>query len=255
MDPTSVLYNNQDLSKVVGVMVYDHDFNALPKKDVKEFKLSRKSKSIITSAEYVDKQATVSMLIKKCSRQDSEIALKNLKALMQVNNQLLTVLQAGEVINYTATLNTMSYSWFGNNLDITLGFICSDPLGENSIQTNLANVEITTSNRLIPILIDGSAKAQLFFSLNITAVTGGTAQTLSVMNSVVSQGIQITRNWANGDTVEIDCENESVTINGLYQDFDGIFPIFDVGNQSLQYVDTFTTRDVNLVAKYNKRYS
>lgn len=255
MQENSVIFNLVDISEIAGTILYDHDFNQYPDRDVKEYKLARRSKSIITSAEYIDKKATVWLHIKNCDRFDAEAILVTLKSYIQQKNKELIINQANEVISYIATLKSIDHSWVGNNIKITLNFICADPLGKNTVQTNFINIEITESNILIPVNIEGSARAEPYFTINITTVTGGSNQTISIYNAVLNQGISVSGDWTNGDVLEIDCENERVIVNGAYVDFSGIFPFFNLGNQSVQYIDTFSTRDVNLIGTYYKRYS
>lgn len=87
----------------------------------------------------------------------------------------------------------------------------------------------------------------------ITDVTGGTGGTINLLNGSTQQGITITEDFVDGDILTVDSVEYEVLLNGVKIDFQGIFPTFPPGSQQFAYVDTFSTRNVDIVGTYKKR--
>ena len=104
MQSYSVKFNQNDISQVPGVWLYNYDATTLPERDIKMHKIARRSLSIITSAEYSQKSITVFMRVCSGSRQDTEEALTQIKGQLQPQNGTLEVEQSGELYQYTATM-------------------------------------------------------------------------------------------------------------------------------------------------------
>ena len=80
-----------------------------------------------------------------------------------------------------------------------------------------------------------------------------TSQSVSIFNASTNQGITITDTFTNGDIIEIDIQELIVTLNGGAMDFEGLFPTFPPGAQTVGYTDTFSTRNVDINGEYNIR--
>lgn len=254
LSDTSVFFAGNDLEAIVGAALVDHNFNDLPKREINIYKLARANKSVVTSAEYSSKEVTVRFHLKGCDRGDTEAVLQTLKSYLRPINQALIVSQGGLDVTYnSATMNEINYEWFSNKILLTIVFIVADPIGfEDVDSTFVSTTNITVAAQSITINNAGSFDAEPVVNLIVNTVTGGTSQSLSIKNETTGQGLTITRTWANGDTVEIDSDNKTVTINGTNTDFSGLFPTFPPGNGSLGYTDTFTTRSVDISATYKK---
>ncbi len=251
---TSVFFGGNDLETIVGASLIDHDFNQLPSRQLNIYKLARANKSVLTSAEYSSKDATVNFILKGCDRGEAEAVLQTLKSYLRPVNAPLIVSQGGIDITYNgATLNELNMRWVSNKIIITIVFTIADPIGfEDSDSTFLATTNVTTSSASYAVDNDGSFDAEPVINIIINTVTGATDQSLSVKNEETGQGITLTRTWANGDTVEIDSDNKTVIINGTNSDFSGQFPVFPPGLGSLGYSDTFSTRSVDISSTYQK---
>lgn len=255
MEPDQVYFAGNELSTIVGASLIDHDFNSLPNRVLNMHKLARANKSILTSAEYSDKEATVNFHLRGCDRGEAEAVLETLKSYLRPINSQLIVLQAERELTFDgATLNEINYKWFSNKIIITLVFTIADPIGYEDTSTTLLNVTVTSSASSNPIDNLGSFDAEPTINVLVTTVTGGSAQSMSLKNEETGQGITITRTWANSDTIEINSALKTVTVNGANTDYTGQFPTFPPGNGSLGYTDTFTTRSVDITATYNKTY-
>jgi predicted phage tail component-like protein len=254
VDIYKVLFNGNDISQVGGVDLYNHEFNALPTRDIKINKVARRDLSIITSSEYTQKEITVIMDVCSGSRADTESTLTFLKSLLQPQNAPLIVSQGGTDVEYTATMNEFNIQWFGATAVVEIKFIASDPIGRESVTQSMATITgITTSTSALSMTINGSATAYPLISITINSVTGGTAAQITISNGRTNQGIRIDRNWIAGDLMVIDSQSLTVTVNGVLTDFTGMFPQFPAGSQQIKYVDSFTTRNVDLTATYKPR--
>lgn len=252
---TQVYFAGNDLSILVGASLIDHNFNDLPNRELNVYKLARANKSVLTSAEYASKEVTVSFHLRGCDRGEAESVLEDLKSYLRPINLPLVVSQAEKDISYdAATLNELNYEWFSNKIVLTLVFMVADPIGYQDTNTTLLTTSITSSTSSNAIQNDGSFDAQPTINIILNTVTGGSNQSMSLKNEETGQGITLTRTWANGDTVEIDSNNKTVTINGANSDFSGQFLSFPPGVGSLGYSDTFTTRSVDITATYQKHF-
>ena len=114
MKSYNVLFNDNDLSAVPGVWLYNYDATTLPERDIKMHKIARRSLSIITSAEYTQKSIPVFMRVCSGDRQATEATLTALKGLLQPQNGTLELEQSGEQFEYTATMNEFNIEWDGS---------------------------------------------------------------------------------------------------------------------------------------------
>lgn len=250
-----VSFEGNRIDLVPGVELYNHDFNNLPDRDIKIHKLARKSLSIITSSEYTQKTIPIWMHVCSGGRSETELTVTQVKALLQPQNGRLVVLNSGNEVEYTATMNEFNIEWDGSNAWVQIVMIASTPLGQATEEQELTSITgITNSSDSSTFYVAGVYDAEPVVTLIINTVTGGTGGEISISNNRTNQGITIIYNFANGDIVQIDSANVSATVNGVEVDFEGLFPTFPAGSQQLGYTDTFSTRSVDLVANYKPRY-
>lgn len=255
--PIEINFNGNNLSQIVnGVEFLNRGVNSLPDRDLKQYKLARSDKSIVTSAEYIRKQIAIDGIIARSSRALGEDALSDLKGLMQAREKDLIISQAGLSITYKATLDKIIENDFsGGLMKFTLMFEASDPVGvENVSRTLLASISNSDSTNEYSIAVGGSFKAEPYFTIHITYVTGGTDGSITISNTELGQGITLTADFADGDDIIIDCLEKEVYINNIAVEFTGVFPSYPSGSRSVGYSDTFTTRSVDIAATYKRRY-
>lgn len=253
MQSYSVLFNQNDLSQVPGVWLYNYDATTLPERDIKIHKIARRSLSIITSAEYSQKSIPVFMRVCSGSRQDTEATLTQIKGQLQPQNGTLEVEQSGELYQYTATMNEFNIEWDGQYAYVTIVFIASTPVASSAQSNNLFSLSTTLASDGASFIVGGSYIAEPTISLLYSSVTGGTGGSISVFNASTNQGITITGDFTNGTIVEIDSANYTVQVNGVSTDFEGLFPVFPPGSQRVGYSDTFSSRTVTVTGVANTR--
>lgn len=249
----SVVFNGNDLSQVNGVWLYNYTATDLPDRDIKIHKLARRSLSIITSSEYTQKAIPVLMRVCSGGRQDTEATLTAIKGLLQPQNGNLVVTQSDIEVQYTATMNEFDIEWDRSTAYVTIIFLASTPIATATDRVTLFNFNTTNPSATASFTVDGSYLAEPYITATINSVTGATSQSVSIFNASTNQGITITDTFTNGDIIEIDSQELVVTLNGGAIDFEGLFPTFPPGAQTVGYTDTFSTRNVDINGEYNIR--
>lgn len=252
----SVEFNGNDISQISGVWLYNYTATDLPDRDIKIHKLARRSLSIITSSEYTQK--AIPVLLKVCSgtRQDTEATLTAIKGLLQPQNGELVVLQSGELFKYTATMNEFNIEWDNMNAYVQVVFLASTPIAESVDSDVLVTFNTTVASDGAGFTVGGSYIAEPITTITLNSVTGGTGN-INIFNSSTNQGITLDGTatpggtFANGDQIEIDSTEYTVTVNGTNMDFSGIFPTFPPGVQRVGYTDTFSTRNADITLTAN----
>lgn len=251
---SQVFFGGNDLSAIVGASLIDHDFNRLPSREIRTYKLARANKSVTTSAEYASKEVTVGFHLRGCDRGEAEAVLNDLKSYLRPVSKPLIVSQGGlDVIYNGSTLNEVNMSWFSNKIILSLVFNVADPIGYEDATSTLLSETVTNSTASISVDVDGSFDIEPRIILDYAGITGGSAQQISVKNEETGQGITLTGDFTTGDTIEIDSAEQTVIMNGANLDFSGNFPVWPPNNGAFGYVDTFTTRTVDIIVTYEKR--
>lgn len=245
MQSYNVLFNQNNLADIPGVWLYNYDATTLPERDIKIHKIARRSLSIITSAEYTQKAIPVFMRVCSGSRQDTEATLTAIKGLLQPQNGTLKVEQSGEQYQYTATMNEFNIEWDNSYAYVTIVFIASTPVASSAQENTLFNFSTNIASDGVSFIVDGSYISEPIITLVYSAVTGGSGS-LSVFNASTNQGLTINGNFSNGDIIEIDSSEYTISVNGASTDFEGLFPTFAPGSQRLGYSDTFGSRTVSI---------
>jgi hypothetical protein len=245
-----VTFDGNALNDVIGVDLFNHNFNNYPNKQINIHKLARRSLSIITSSEFTDKNITIMVDICGGSRPETELAISRLKSILISQNGLLEVMNSGILVRWIATLNSFSISWDGTNARCELGFIASTPIGSSVEVFDLFTVtELTANNVTLTEFVSGSYTVEPIITLRYIEKTG--TGSFSVYNGKTNQGIEITQTVNAGDIWVINSRTKEVTQNAITRDFNGLFPTWDSGTQSFGYSDTYTSRTVNIDVKYN----
>lgn len=253
---TSVYFNNFNLGSLQGVYIVNYNVTDMPARNLNISKLARRNRSLLTSAEYAQKDVTVEGFVGGDNWIVQQQNFDRLKSHIQDVEGIIRVVQGTSAVEYTGTLNGISKNRLGPNLGFTLTFKCANPIGRDfSSQSLFTPTTITTSTISKPLLIEGTFDAEPRFNITINSVTGGTNKSISLLNAATGKGIKITRNYVAGDIISIASDTMEVVANTQLADFKGQFPQFPPGARTLQYIDDFTARNVTITATYNRRYA
>lgn len=251
------IFNGNNLDTVPGLSVLKTDPYAPPKRKLSINELARTDKSKTNSAFYTAKNILVRVGISRINRNFLEQSIDTLMNLLQGLEKELVLPQAGAVRKYYCTLADMPVRKDGGSyIEIDLIFECSDRFGYETAYTTALNLSgITSSSRGDAIPFGGSAPWQVpVITIYYSAISGGTAKTVTIGNSLTGMQVSITRTWAAGDRIIIDAFNRTVTVNGADVAFSGAIPEWSPGLGNWTYTDGFTTRTFNASIIYYKRY-
>lgn len=244
-------FNQNRIDTIAGAELINSNYNQLPSRDIKIHKIARRDLSIITSSEYSQKELVVSIDIANTCREETEKIIRTIKGLLQAQNGMLKIWNAGIKLRYTATLNEFNIAWTGGMALCELVFIASTPIGEaDEAQPLFTFNGITTPIASRTFTVEGSYSIEPLINVVFRAASTGS---FTLINGATQQGITVTGTFANGDTVTIDSKEYSVQHNGAEVDFSGAFLTFPPGAQTIGYSDTFTTRKVDISSEYRQR--
>lgn len=253
-----VTFNGISLNSISGLTVLKIDPYRIPKRTLSTYSIARTHKSKTNSAFYTDKNILVKVGISRATRNLLEVSLESLINILHDLEADLIVPQGNALRRYTCTLaDTVFAQDGGSYVEIDLIFACSDRFGYDIAQTLLKQVTGFTSGQSTnSFTVEGSAPTQApKITLTYSALTGGTSKEVVIGNGSTGQAITISRTWASGDVIVIDCLNRTVKVNGTDVSFTGAFPDFATGIGYLTYADQFTARTFNMTVNYYKRYA
>lgn len=242
----------------VGIVTNLLEHLDIPEKVAELYAIADANGSSLPSINYPSKRIPFAGAIKGSTMNDLASRVDSFKGYFNGKDKNLDVGYAGTTRRYIATLNALSVERVSESLiaKFTGEFICTKPFGVETSATVITNQSNYTSATLnMTPTIGGSAPYQYpVFTITIDALTG-TGDYVQVSNDNNGQtmlifGLGLTA----GDVVVIDCYARTVTVNGELVDYNGVFLELEPGANSLTYTDGFTTRTVDILANYYKRY-
>lgn len=247
-------FDGTRLDQLTGVSVINYNGDRLPRRQIRNSKIARVSRSVVTSGDYTEKPITADLSICGTGRQNTQEIWGNVKRICQPLERSLVIPQYDLDIQYICSLNATSEEWLGPQLEARMEFIASDPFGYDTEETTLLDEDNNTSgDETFEIEVEGTALEQLpVYQIFINSVTGGSDSTITLETE--AGNISITRDWENGDTLNINSITQTVSVNAGITDYEGRIPRLTPETQDITYKDDFGTRDVDITVVYNKRF-
>jgi hypothetical protein len=216
------------------------------------------NQSVIASVNYPSKKVSIAGTIHGSTQADLDDRIDTFKGYFIGKDKNLDITYGSGTRRYCATVNTLSVQRQDKALfaSFAIEFICSQPFGLDTSTTSLINSQNYTAASLTSTpTIGGNAPYQLpVFTITIDALTGaGDFVKISNDNNnqyIMVYGLGLTA----GAVIEIDCYNRTVKVNGTKVNYFGTFLELAPGASSITYTDGFTTRQVDIVATYTKRW-
>ena len=247
-----------------GVYTTSSDVYSAPQLRIQDEKLAESDGSVIVKTSFEPRVFTCEGYMKgegetpQEASEDLDRLIDTFKQNLNKQNQNFDIDYAGSTRRYVATQRNMVIS-NEKGLDTagwSVEFFCANPVGADITEsTLLADTVITTSSNTAGLTVDGSYKAEPLVTVTVTSVTGGTTnKTITISNDSTLRGVSVTRDWANGDVLEIDCLHKTLYVNNAAVEFGGQFPVWEPGNSGISYLDDFTTRSITMDASYVVRY-
>lgn len=252
----SLTFDGVDLSTLDNVLIHAVKTYDSPRRELRVNKVARADKSILTSAEYESRTITVEGVIGADSYFELMQNIDTLNSKLQTQNAQLSYEKGGVSLVYDdVTLDSIRQKVAGGSCEFTISFLAADPIAYESGSSQLLQPQhFTAASNTYVVTNNGSFSALPIISVTLSLLSGGTTKEVSITNSVLGQGITISRTWTAGDVISIDCMLKEVMVNGTAVDYTGIFPEFAPGAGSIGYSDTLTTRSGVISATYNRRF-
>lgn len=258
-----ITYNSNDLqtfnpSTGVGIITNRIDHTNIPDKIAELYAKADANGSSIPAINYPSKKIVIGGVIKGSSQADLDDRIDSFKGYFNGKDKNLDIAYGSGTRRYIATVNALSISRQQKVpfAEFTVEFICTTPFGLDTTATSIINTLNHTSGVLtVSPTISGSAPYQLpIFTITIDALTGD-GDWFSISNNNNGQEMLIYNlGLVASDVVVIDCAERTVTVGGEPVDYSGVFLELEPGANSITYTDGFTTRTVDIVANYYRRW-
>lgn len=257
-------FNSNDLQTYnratqVGIITSKIRHTNMPDKVAELFAKADANGSVIPAENYPSKKVGISGSIHGSTQADLDSRIDTFKGYFIGKDKNLDIIYSSSTRRYIATVNgAPAIEREDRALFATfeIEFICTQPFGVDTSSTSLiSSLNYTSATLTSTPTIGGNAPFQLpVFTITLDALTGA-GDYIQISNDLTNQDIMIYGvGLTAGDVIVIDCFNRTVTINGTEADYYGTFPEFAPGASSITYTDGFTTRQVDIVAAYYKRW-
>lgn len=251
--------NSYSPSTRVGIGIANEgiDVTSLPDKVTPIFPLAANDGNVASRATYPLKRITVNGFIAGNSQDNLDSRIDDFKAFFNQDGKDLDIYYNGATRRYVAVVEGVPVVRRDRGLfaTFTVTFICQ-PFGSDTAATTLfSELNHATSAYTATPTILGTAPIQLpIITITIDALTGA-GDFIQVSNDLNNQTMLIYGfGLQAGDVIVINSITKVVTINGVQVEANGSFPTLTLGASSISYSDGFTTRQVDIVASYYKRY-
>lgn len=242
----------------VGIATNKIEHTDVPDKLASLYALADTDGSSIPSINYPSRKISIGGAIAGSTQDDLDSRIDTFKGYFRGKDLNLDIDYNGTTRRYVATPNTVSVKrqQKANYAEFAVEFICTNPFGLDTSTTSLINsLNYTSASLTSTPTIGGTAPFQLpVFTITIDSLTGA-GDYVQISNDNNDQQILLYGlGLANGDVIVIDCAERTVTVNGDEVNYYGTFLELPPGSSSITYTDGFTTRQVDIVATYTKRY-
>lgn len=256
---TNISYNSNSLQGVVSggfqIITSDIDHFSNPDKSAKMFPLAHANASALPFIAYPSRTIKVSGYLLDTTIANLDADIDTFKGYFTGQDQNLDIDYNGGTRRYTATANNVTITRPVGLLyaKFSIEFICTNPFGQAITSNTLLDGSSghtgfgrTSASYTDAITLLGNAPQQRpVITITLTAVSDASGGFITISNNTTGQGITVSRTWAAGDVLVIDCAQKIVTVNGVAFVFSGAFPEFAPGSGSINYTDNFTSRTMN----------
>lgn len=258
-----ITFNSNDLQTFssttkVGINTNVINHTDIPDKVASIFAKADANGSSISAINYPNKKVSIGGTIHGSTQDDLDSRIDAFKGYFNTKGANLDIDYSGSTRRYVATSNAIGIERQQKVLwaKFTVEFICTEPFGKDTTATSITNsLNYTLASLTVAPTIGGSAPVQYpIITLTLDALTG-TGDYIQITNNTSDQLMLLYGfSFTAGDVIVIDAFERTVTINGVEVDYLGTFLELEPGAQSLTYTDGFTTRQVDIVITYYKRW-
>lgn len=242
----------------VGIITNSIEHTNLPTKIADIFTKADANGSVIPAINYPSKAVTIAGVIAGSTQADLDDRIDTFKGYFNGKDKNLDITYGSGTRRYIATVNTISVQRQQNTLwaAFTIEFVCTSPFGIDTSATVITNqTDYTSASLTVTPTIGGNAPVQYpIITITIDALTGSGDYVQITNNNTDQQMMLWGFSLSAGAVIVIDSYKRTVTINGGEVDYRGTFLEVGPGAQSITYTDGFTTRQVDILMNYYKRW-
>jgi phage-related protein len=253
-----LIFDSNSIADIPGIQLTVLNPHNMARREVARKRIPRANKSKVVNSEFTTKVIPVVGTLSGASLIEFQQRRDLLKKYLLPTEGVLSVMEAGEVRNYLATVDVLTWTenLYGLMGEFRFDFISSVPYGEASDFVTARNVTGITSadstNGIGTIL--GSYETPTKITVTFNSVSGGTSKYFKITNPATGKYVQINSTFAAADVFIIDATTLAVTKNGVAIDFAGVLLEYEPGAASVRYQDNITTaRNVDVKVEYKQR--
>ena len=258
-----ISYNSNNLQTFspttkLGIITNSIEHTDIPNKSTELYIKADANGSVIPVINYSSKKVAIAGTIKGSSQADLDARIDTFKGYFNGKDKNLDIAYVASQRRYIATVNALSISRQQKALSATFAveFICTEPFGQDTSATIIVNqTGYTSAIYTASFTVLGSAPYQLpVITITVNSLTGA-GDYINISNDNNGQQILLYgQGITASDVIVIDSAQREVTINDTRVDYEGTFLEVEPGAAALTYSDGFTTRNVDILVEYTKRY-
>lgn len=229
-----------------------------PKRQLVTFPIPRADGGGWNGDYFREREVIVSGIMEQATAELMNTHIDEFKRAMTVSQGFLYLKVNDEVRRIVATLQNpqdMFKRREGYHISFVpydLNFLALEPMW-HGIEYEATTIEdVTSLSYPSEVEVEGSYTAQPVIVVIIDTATSVTA--IRFTNNTNEDEIEVSQAFAAGDVLTIDCEQKSVTVNGVEVDYDGIFPELDIGINEFQIDVTGSAILYTATIQYRKTY-
>lgn len=230
-----------------------------PEKEVKTVELAREDGNKVVFERYLAKDSALQGYILAETEEAADLALDTLKRYSGRKGLELKLGYAGGYRIWIVEVEAVSVARNASDLNFiafTLRISAAYPFATDDEEETLVDVTgVTESTRTIGVNNAGTYRAIPLIVITINDIDPDTSDVgLSISNPASQQTLTIETTLQASDVVTINCVSKLVFVNSTSIPVVGQFPEWEPDSGTFEYSDTATTRDIDIMATYAKRY-
>ena len=209
----------------------------------------------IVDTRFTSKIITITGWIKSDTAANLRTAIDTMKENIQGKEKNLDIDYGSGTIRYKSTVQSVDIqeeAWYISQVPFTIEFLC-EPWGTTPTTSSQSYLNKTTTTHSDTINITGSMGP--FPTLTVDIDSESDMTVIKFQNDTTNDWVQIDRSFAAGESLVIDCLNETIQVDGTNVDFTGVFPGFETNTNSFMVTITDSGAfQYDLKISYNPHY-
>lgn len=231
--------------------ITETDAFSAPTKDMKILERARRDGNVLLFDRLKGREINAKGYIQASSSANLKTSMDALKALLMIGKKVLKITEDGAYRQWSeAVLQNVNISRGAQDIShaaFSLQFWTGEPYAvDGNNDTLLTKTGLTAGYSSDAITALGTYLTYPTIAMTLNSVSPTTSdQEIAIGNPSTTQQLRIVRTWAAGDVVSIDLLNKKVYVNGTLVAAEGRFPAWIPGSGNFEYVDSFTSRNID----------